>query len=217
LRRQAAEIWVTSGYLQQKYADWHPKLVLPSLLSSTAERRRLFYHGSASHDAEIRWLRPVLEEALRGDERLLWKSLGDGMCTACTGGAAGNCGSSDEVAGVSVFSGYARPAYWPGLLCWICHSTGHAPIRSFFDITRCGAAGIYSRGAFTRKWSATGRTDWLWSWTRRHGSRLFLELARDEPLRQSLFRKAEVKSQKLVDLAQHGYSSLLGQHSEKKS
>ena len=217
LRRQAAEVWVTSSYLQQKYADWRPKLVLPSLLSSTAERRRLFYHGTASHDAEIRWLRPVLEEALRRDERLALEIVGGRDVYRLYRG----------VPRVTV----VHPMKWPAYQSFLAMPGRHiglAPLldlpfnrgrsyTKFFDITRCGAAGIYSPGSIYSE-VVSHRVDGLVveldqeAWVA-----AILELARDEPLRQSLFRKAEVKLAELVNLAQHGYSGLLGPHSEKES
>lgn len=146
LRRQRAELWVSTPWLQQKYAAWQPRLVRPAPLPPVEETCRVFYHGSASHDAEIRWLKPVMASALERDARLSFEIVG---------GAAVNRMYRD-LPRVNVIHPMKWPAY-QALLAMPGRHIGLAPLldlpfnraracTKFFDITRCGAVGIYSPG-----------------------------------------------------------------------
>jgi len=53
LKKQKVDLWVSNNYLEKKYSSWRPKLLLPSPLVESQDGCRVFYHGSASHDAEI--------------------------------------------------------------------------------------------------------------------------------------------------------------------
>jgi hypothetical protein len=76
LRGHGTELWVSVPYLKQKYSEWEPRLVLPSRISPPLDGRRVFYHGSSTHRAEVCWLRPVIEEVLRRDERISFEING---------------------------------------------------------------------------------------------------------------------------------------------
>ena len=147
LRRQHAELWVSTPYLQQKYADWNPRLVRPLPIELPSRVRKVFYHGSASHDAEIRWLRPVMEQVLRRHD-----------------------GITFEIVGTNAVNRYYRglprvtivhPMPWPTYKAFLASNSRHiglAPLldlpfnkarsyTKFFDITSCGAVGIFSPGS----------------------------------------------------------------------
>lgn len=214
LRRQVAEIWVSSGYLQQKYADWHPRLVLPSCLANPADVRRMYYHGTASHDAEIRWLRPVLEEALRRDERLVLEIVGGRDVYRLYRG----------VPRVTV----VHPMKWPAYQSFLAMPGRHiglAPLldvpfnrgrsyTKFFDITRCGAVGIYSPGSIYSEVVSHGENGLIVELEQEAWVTAILELARDEPLRQALLRNADLRAAELADRAQRGYSGLMKKQPE---
>lgn len=204
-------MWVSTPYLQRKYAEWHPKLVLPSPVASPAGLCRVFYHGSASHHAEIRWLRPVMEEVLRRDERLVFEIVG----------------------GHDVYSFYrglprinvVHPMKWPAYQAF--HSMqgrniGLAPLLNlpfnrtrsytkFFDFTRCGAVGIYSPNSIYSEVVRHRVNGLIVDLEQEAWAEAISELARDEPLRQSMLRNAEGSTVVLANMAQLGYSGLLRQ------
>jgi len=147
LRQQRAELWVSSPYLKEKYASWGAKLLLPSPMKAGIAQRRFFYHGSASHRAEIRWLRPVVEEVLRSNDDAAFEIVG----------------------GQDVFRTYKNlprltvihPMKWEAYQATLGatgRDVGLVPqldvpfnrarsYTKFFDITRCGAVGVYSSGS----------------------------------------------------------------------
>ena len=205
LRRQKAELWVSTPYLRQKYADWRPRLVLPSPAPGPSGICRVFYHGSASHGAEIRWLRPVLEEVLRLDERLVFELVG-----------------GQDV--YRLFRGIPRvmvvhPMKWPTYQAFLempGRHIGLAPLldlpfnrarsyTKFFDITRCGAVGIYSPNSACAEVVSHGSDGLVVALEERAWVEAILHLARNEPLRRTLLGKAVLK---LADLADRGYTGL---------
>ena len=216
LRRQGAELWVSTPYLQKKYVGWHPRLVLPSPVASPADLCRVFYHGSASHDAEIRWLRPVMEEVLRREERLVFEIAGGRDVYRLYRG----------LPRVNV----VHPMKWPAYQAFLAmpgRHVGLAPLldlpfnqarsyTKFFDFTRCGAVGIYSPAGACAEVVRHEMEGLIVALEHEAWVMAILDLARDEPLRQSMLHKAEVKSAGLANLAQQGYSGLLGRCSEKK-
>ncbi|PPD40946.1 MAG: hypothetical protein CTY16_16755 [Methylobacter sp.] len=145
LRRQQARLWVSTPYLIDKYADWQPQLVLPTSTAFPDRIKRIFYHGSiATHKAEIRWLRPVLEEVLRKDPQAVFEIIG-----------------KKEV--FELYRGLPRVTVvhtlkWPAYQAFLAMQGRHVGLNplldipfnrarsytKFFDITRCGAVGIYT-------------------------------------------------------------------------
>jgi hypothetical protein len=209
LHRQGAELWVSTPYLMGKYAARDPKLLLPSPLAAAPEVRRVFYHGSASHDAEIRWLRPVMEEVLRRDERIAFEIVG----------------------GRDVYRMYrglprvtvVHPMKWPAYQSFLAMPGRHiglAPLHDlafnrgrsytkFFDITRCGAVGIYTPDGVYSGVVGHGVEGLVVPLEQEAWVAAILELARNEPFRQGLLGNAEVKSKELGDLAQRNSTGLL--------
>lgn len=209
LRRHGAELWVSTAYLQKKYAKWEPRLVLPSPLSNATDLRRVFYHGSASHDAEKRWLRPVLEEALRRDERLVFEIVGGRDLDSLYRG----------LPRVNVVHQMKWPAY-QAILAMPGRLVGLAPLMDFpfnrarsytkfFDITRCGAVGIYSPNSACADVVSHGVDGLIVELDQEAWVAAILNLVRDEPRRQSLLRSAEAKLGELADKAQGSYLELM--------
>jgi hypothetical protein len=209
LQRQRAEIWVSSQYLQQKYADLNPKLVLPSPIEIPSDVRRVFYHGTASHAAEIRWLRPVIEEALRREERLVLGIVG----------SANVYRLYRDLPRVNVI----HPMNWVSYQHYLYLQGRHiglAPLidlpfnrgrsyTKFFDFTRCGAVGIYSPNSAYAEVIRHGMDGLVVELEQEAWVEAILSLAQDEPLRQRLLHNAELKSTELANLAHRGYSDLL--------
>lgn len=206
LRRQEAALWVSTPYLQQKYADWAPRLVLPVPTSAASDMRRVFYHGTASHDAEKRWLRPIVEEILHKDERLVFEIVGGQAIDRLYRG----------LSRVNVVHQMKWPAY-QAFLSMPGRHVGLAPLlrspfnrarsyTKFFDITRCGAAGIYSNYGACADIVSHG-TDGLVVGPRQDAwASAILHLIRDEPYRETLVRNAHARLATLASEARSGYA-----------
>lgn len=208
LQRQGVELWVSSPYLREKYAAWGAKLVLPMPLPSALESRRVFYHGSASHRAEIHWLRPVLEEVLRRDERVSFE-IGGGRAV------------------YRLYRGLPRvtvvhPMQWPAYqatLAWPGRHIGLAPLldspfnrarswTKFFDITRSGAVGIYPPNSVYAEVVRDGVDGLVVDLHEEAWVKTILRLAGDEPFRQKLLCNAEQRVAELAEIAQGTYRDL---------
>jgi len=201
LHRQGVELWVSTPWLQQKYAVWQPRLILPSPVTQAGDIRRFFYHGSASHAAEIGWLRPVVEAVLERDERLSFEVVGGKEVYRLYRG----------LPRVSV----VHPMKWPAYQAFLAMSGRHiglAPLidtpfnharscTKFFDVTRCGAVGIYSSGSACAEFVTHGVDGLLLPLDQQVWVEGILNLARDEPLRQNLLRNAEARQMTLRDEA----------------
>ncbi|OGS99279.1 MAG: hypothetical protein A3F73_06555 [Gallionellales bacterium RIFCSPLOWO2_12_FULL_59_22] len=209
LQRQAAELWVSTPYLQLKYSGWRPRLVLPSPAPGCTDVRRIFYHGTASHAAEIRWLRPVVEEALRRDERLAFE-------------VAGGRDVHRLYRGVQRAT-VVHPMKWPAYRAFLdmpWRHVGLVPLldmpfnrarsyTKFFDITRCGAVGIYAPDSACADVIRHGVDGLVVAQEPEAWVEAILHLAQDEPQRSAMFGNAEKKMTGLADRAQRGYAELM--------
>jgi len=150
LRQVRAELWVSSPWLARKYWAWGPRVLeprnpypLPENVSDP-DIKTLFYHGSASHRAEIEWLVPIIEQVLGEREDVCFEVIGDRKVR-------------DRLAhlpGVQV----VHPMSWVAYRRFVCRpgrTIGLAPLldtrfnaarapTKFFDITAAGAVGIYA-------------------------------------------------------------------------
>ena len=88
LKAVQATLWVSSKWLANKYTSLQPQLVMPAMLESTPSSEanstsakthtlQLFYHGSASHRADIDWLYPVIKAVLARNTHLQFEIIGD--------------------------------------------------------------------------------------------------------------------------------------------
>ncbi|NOX75779.1 MAG: glycosyltransferase family 4 protein [Gammaproteobacteria bacterium] len=209
LRRHDAELWVATLYLQQKYAHWHPRLVLPFPIQNSNDVCRVFYHGSASHGAEIRWLHPVMAEVLRRDERIHFEIIG-----------------GEEV--YRLFRGLPRvtvvhPMKWPAYQAFLAMPGRHiglVPLHDlpfnrarsytkFLDITRCGAAGIYSPGSTSAEMVSHQCEGLVIPLEQKCWIEAIVRLAGDESLRRTLAANAGKKLPELAERAQNSCPVLL--------
>lgn len=209
LRRQKAELWVSVPFLQNKYAGWKPRLVLPSPVSLPFDVRWVFYHGSATHLAEVRWLRPVMDEVLRRDEGIAFGLVGNHKVFKLYRG----------IPRVTTIHPMKWPAY-QSLLSLQGHHIGLAPLldlpfnyarsyTKFFDFTRCGAVGIYSPGSACADVVRHGVSGLVVELDQDAWVEAILDLSRDDASRRSLLRNAEHALVDLAGVAQRGYSGLL--------
>lgn len=191
LRRQDAELWVSTPWLQQKYATWRPLLVQPMPLPRAGPACRVFYHGSASHDAEIRWLKPVLAEALQRDQRLVFEIIGSRKVWRLY----------RDLPRVNV----VHPMKWQAYQAFMAMSGRHiglAPLldvpfnraracTKFYDITRCGAVGIYSPGSVCEGVVRHGSDGLIVALHQSAWVEAILKLAADEDLRLQMLLNAQ--------------------------
>ncbi len=147
IRRFATELWVSTPALAAKYAAWSPRTVPlvmnPSLLDAT-EPVWAAYHGTASHAAEIEWLRPVIAQALDRCPSLHVEIFGDRQVASMY----------RALPRVAVL----HPMTWPAYHAYTGatrRDIGLAPLRpgafnaargavKFLDYARMGAVGLYS-------------------------------------------------------------------------
>ena len=145
LRQMDAELWVSTQWLADKYQTWQPRVLPPqSPYTHCVPQKTFFYHGSASHMQEIRWLIPVVEEVLQRDPTLSFELIGNRKIR-------------------QLFSYLPRvhvlqPMSWPAYQALVSRPEriiGLAPLlpspfnqarsaTKFFDITQAGAVGIYA-------------------------------------------------------------------------
>jgi hypothetical protein len=215
LHRQEATLWVSTDYLARKYRNWNPRLVPPSPLAgpatgSAAEGEcRVFYHGTASHGAEVRWLMPVIGDVLARDERLSFEIVGGGDVDRLYRG----------IPRVNT----VRPMKWPAYQAFLDNGVRHIGLApqldhpfnrarshtKFFDITRCGAAGVYAAGGACAEAVRDGEDGLVLAMEAELWVNAILRLAGDEPLRLRMRHNAQQRAQELARLAREAYEGLL--------
>ena len=190
LRQQRAELWVSTPWLQEKYAVWQPRLVRPVPLPQAGDICRVFYHGTASHAAEASWLRPVMADALEREAQLSFEIVGGAEIHRLY----------RDLPRVSV----VHPMKWPAYQAFLAMSGRHiglAPLldlafnkaracTKFFDITRCGAVGIYTSGTACDGVATHGIDGLVLRLDRQAWVEAIVQLARDVDLRQQMHRNA---------------------------
>jgi hypothetical protein len=155
-----SQLWVSTAELAARYAAMEPTVMPPLPLVDDVPRAehedgllhgdtgfvRMFYHGTRAHEAEIRWLRPVVAACLEACPQAHMEIIGD-----------------QEVN--RLYRGLPRtrvlhPMSWPNYVAHCRTMRGHIGLvpllegsfnagRSYtkvFDVARCGAVGVYSRG-----------------------------------------------------------------------
>ena len=211
LQRQGVKLWVSTPYLQQKYHQWGPQLLLPRPLSLPAGEFvkstlcRVFYYGTASHGAEIRWLKPVMEEVLRRDDRIVFEISG---------------GEDVE----DLYRGLPRvkvvkPMNWTAYQDFLSSGRRHiglAPVcdslfnrarsyTKFFDITHCGAVGIYAPGSASDGIINHGANGLVLEMNPTLWAEAILELVQGETERQSMVINAQKTLAELAGKAEQSY------------
>lgn len=186
LHRMGAELWVSTPYLQRKYAAWEPHLVAPVPVSLPDDVCRVFYHGTASHEAEIRWLRPIVEEVLRRDARIVFEVVGGKRVYRQYRG----------LSRVTVVHPMSWSAY-RGFLAQPGRDIGLAPqldsrfnqarsYTKFLDITNAGAVGIFASEGSCAGVIEHGRNGWLADMTHEAWIEAILTLAVDQQRRRAM-------------------------------
>lgn len=144
LKKVNAKIFVSNTHLQNKYHLWQPSVLKASYPRPFLSSTTVFYHGSASHRAEISWLKPIIERLLTNRSSVSFEIIGDRRVNAMF----------RSIPGVHVLHPMSWSSY-RSLLARGGRNIGLAPLlevpfndarshTKFFDITAAGAVGIYA-------------------------------------------------------------------------
>jgi len=147
LQGMKAGLWVSTEYLATKYAAFHPTVVSaapPPEVLSPSPAVRVFYHGTASHADEIRWLAPIVRKVQEQSHDTFFEIFG----------RAGVNRAFRDIPRTAVL----HPMSWPNYYAYSSLGGLHiglAPLlpgrfnagrsgTKFFDFVRCGAVGVFS-------------------------------------------------------------------------
>ena len=185
------EFWVSTPYLAAKYAQHCPVLISPTALECPlgGPKRpaiRVVYHGTASHQEEIRWLLPVMRSVLERNDHIHFELFGARQVAI----------QFRKLPRTSVL----HPLPWAQYLAYTqCHQAhiGLAPLlptpfnaaraaTKMFDYRRMGAVGIFSDVPPYRDSVKHGANGWLVSNTPARWVEAIERLANDGDLRASL-------------------------------
>ena len=147
LKKICDEFWVSTAYLAEKYADLNPMLLNPIPSVKTAIKNKtvsVCYHGTASHNQEIRWLIEIIEAVQSSSENIYFELFGTKTIN-------------------KLFANYPRvsilhPMKWSNYFQFTAsqkRDIALAPLlendfnaargaTKFYDYARLGAVGIYS-------------------------------------------------------------------------
>lgn len=201
IRRLCGEFWVSTPYLANKYSHLNPLVLSPSpsaALVSSMPLVRICYHGTASHPAEIVWLREVIAKVQSLTDNCHFEIFGDATV-------------KKQYAGIPRVS-VMHAMSWPDYLLWSAtepRDIALAPLldspfnaargpTKFFDYTRMQAAGIYSDGAPYRGFINDGVDGVLLDNDPTRWVDMILQLALDAERRRTI---ASAATQRVVALA----------------
>lgn len=211
LKHQRAELWVSTTYLHNKYAAWRPKLILPSPMRVETNYIKVFYHGSASHKAEIEWLYPIVEKLLAENQNICFEIIGGTDVNRLY----------KNIERVTVlhpmkWSSYqaliATPGRHIGLAPLLDIPFNHArSYTKFFDIHRSGAVGIFSPQSACAEIIEHNRDGLIVELDQEAWINAITELAKNKKLRNFLRTNAESKQAQLSVDVQTTYTDLFGE------
>lgn len=213
LATMGARMWVSTSYLQKKYAVWKPVLVPPAAPEQTPGAMpgampddivRVFYHGTASHLPELRWLRPVVASLLKQAPQMHMELTAPDKVAKWYRG----------LPRVTIVRPMPWPAYWAFAGLQGRH-IGLAPLlpepfnlarshTKFYDITRSGAVGVYAAGSACAQVVDHGVDGLVVPMIPDAWEEAVLSLAHDAQRRQAMLRAAQDKAATLDRLARSG-------------
>ena len=151
---------------------------------------QLFYHGSASHRADIAWLYPIIKTVLSRNPRLQFEIIGDARTRALYGSLE-RCNVLAPMKWPAYRALIATPGRHIGLAPAVPHPFNHARSHTkFFDITVAGAVGIYAAQGPCQGILEHNKHGLLVEMAPDAWVDAILRLAEDPALRQSLSTKA---------------------------
>ena len=194
LGQLCSEVWVSTPELAGRYARFSPRLLEPNYVESNSageEKSVYFYHGTWAHRREIEWLVPVVRQVQEAIPGAWFEIMG-----------------TDRVR--RLYRGIPRvrvvhPMPWRDYLAYagtVTYQVGLAPCfdtefnrarshSKMFDITRVGAAGIYSNLTPYREKVIHGETGYLCANEPDKWVVALTRLLNDDDLRSSLYLKAK--------------------------
>lgn len=193
LKNLGFTLWVSTPWLQQKYHQWQPVLRVLQNPHRLRERGKdiVFYHGTASHEAEIEWLLPVFEAVLKQNKQLNIELIGNKKVHRLF--------KSMEAVHVyhpmSWYS-YCQLISGPGRIIGLAPllETSFNQARSaskFFDITQAGAVGLYADSAVYANKIIHGQTGFLLNMEQERWVESILRLADNPSLCSTIWRNAK--------------------------
>ena len=187
------EVWVSTPELASRYARFSPRLFEPNYVESKAadeEKTVYFYHGTWAHRREIKWLVPIVRQVQEAIPGAWFEIMG-----------------TDRVR--RLYRGIPRvrvihPMPWKDYLAYsgtVKYQVGLAPCfdtifnrarshSKMFDITRVGAAGIYSNLTPYKDKVIQGQTGYLCANEPDKWVEVLTQLLSDGELRTSIYLKA---------------------------
>jgi hypothetical protein len=158
------------------------------------ETLKIFYHGSASHRADIAWLRPVIQTVLARNTRLQFEIIGDARTRALYGNLE-RCTVLSPMSWPAYQALIATPGRHIGLAPAVPHPFNQARSHTkFFDITLAGAVGIYAAQGPCQGVLQHQQHGLLVEMTPEAWVEAILLLADDHTLRQELYAHALTQS-----------------------
>lgn len=265
------ELWVSTPWLQQKYAQYKPCLVLPTPLnpanycnklpnhadSANVENKQfdkfrakncnvsesgvhntkilasghsndsshltpystprstdsrevpdmtegcvVFYHGTGSHQAEIEWLLPVIEQVLAVNNNIRFEIIGNAK-TQNLYGHLKSVTVTPQMKWPAYQAFIQRPGRHIGLAPLLEHPFNLArSYTKFFDIHRAGAAGIYSETGPWHPFIEPGKQGVLVPMQVPSWVNAILDLAANQGQRASVLSAADDTIHELLRVAQ---------------
>lgn len=201
LEALCSEFWVSSPFLAEKYKEWNPRLLAPRPLMSNllaVSGATLCYHGTASHQAELNWLVPIIAAVQSRNPDTQFEVFGDHTVNKLY----------RDMPRASIL----HPMSWANYLSYTASvrrdialapllpgpfNAGRGPTK-FFDFARMGAVGIYSNVEPYRGFIRDGVDGLLLENDPDLWVRTMTILAGDEPLRR---RMAEAARQRALVMA----------------
>jgi hypothetical protein len=141
------EFWVSTPYLAAKYSSFAPALLSPISSTKTLQQKPAIlvcYHGTASHNREIDWLLPIIEQVQSQADNIQFELFGDRVLSKRV----------NRIPRVYVL----HPMSWPNYLSFTQsqkrtialaplldnHFNAARGATKFYDYARMEAVGIYS-------------------------------------------------------------------------
>lgn len=183
---------VSNNYLKNKYLSFNPIIIDPypifNLDSQKNENQTvIFYHATSSHRQEIKWLYDIVKEVLNVCNNVIFEFIGDNKIKNLF----------KQLEQVSVI----QPMKWHvyrNFLLSRRRQIGIVPVlpksfnkgrnyTKFFEITSCGAIGIYSKNSNYREIIQDGRNGILLDNDKEVWIKTILKLINRKDIRSNLF------------------------------
>lgn len=193
LIRHCNEVWLSTAELARRYPHTAARVLAPGYvgLSSGGDRAVYYYHGTWAHRCEIKWLVPVVNKVQQVLPGVWFEIMGDDRVRRLFRGIP-----RVRVVHPMPWTDYLDHAdignYQVGLAP--CFDTDFNRGRSHskvFDITRTGAAGIYSDGIPYAEPLIHGRTGLLCRNDPDRWVAAIIMLLQDPVLRKNIYRGAK--------------------------